>query len=62
MGKEPLTILFDLTVGFDFATSAQIKLLIRRLDPGHGGAEYVYDPLACLYDHTCVESSAVGKN
>jgi hypothetical protein len=55
--KEPLTILFDLTLAFDFATSAQLKVLLRRLDPGHGGAEYIYDPLACLYDHTCVESA-----
>lgn len=60
--NEPLTVLFDLTLSFDFATSAQIKALIRRVDPGHGDTEYIYDPLSCLYDHSCIESSQIGKN
>ena len=60
--NEPVTILFDLTLSFDFASSAQLKALIRRIDPGHGDAEYIYDPLSCLYDHSCVETSQIGKN
>jgi len=56
-----VTILFDLTLSFDFATSAQMKVLIRRVD-GHTDAEYIYDPSSCLYDHTCVESAQAGKN
>lgn len=61
--KEPVTYLFDLTIGYDFLSSAQIKALIRRVDPGAAGkVEYVYNPLACLYDHSCVESEQLGKN
>lgn len=60
--KEGLTVLFDLTLAFDFAASAQLKALIRRVDPGHVDAEYVYDPLSCLYEHSCVESVQSGKN
>lgn len=55
-------MLFDMTLTFEFAVTAQIKALIRRLDPGHSEAEYIYDPLACLYDHSCIEASQIGKN
>jgi len=50
-----------LTLGFDFATSAQLKAVLRRVDKGADSTEFVYDPLACLYDHSCVESELVGK-
>jgi len=59
---EAVTYLFDLTLGFDFATSAQLKAVLRRIDAGAEREEYVYDPLACLYDHSCIESELVGKN
>jgi len=36
--------------------------LIRRVDAGSQNQEYVYNPLACLYDHSCVESEQLGKN
>jgi hypothetical protein len=36
--------------------------LIRRVDPANRDSEYIYDPLSCLYDHSCVESSQIGKN
>ena len=39
-----------------------MKALIRRVDPGTGNTEYIYDPLSCLYDHQCIESSQIGKN
>jgi hypothetical protein len=51
-----------LTLGFDFATSAQLKAVLRRVDAGAESAEFVYDPLACLYDHSCIESEQIGKN
>jgi len=57
-----VTYLFDLTLGFDFATSAQLKAVVRRVDTEDANEDYVYDPLACLYDHTCIESELVGKN
>ena len=60
--KESVTYLFDLTLGFDFATSAQLKAVLRRVDAGVDEQEFVYDPLACLYDHSCIESELVGKN
>jgi hypothetical protein len=53
--NESVTYLFDLTLRFDFAASAQLKALLRRVDP-EADQEYVYDPLACLYDHSCVET------
>lgn len=55
-------MLFDLTLSLDFAVSAQMKALIRRINPGGADAEYIYDPLSCLYDHSCIESSQIGKN
>jgi len=55
-------VLFDLTLSLDFAVSAQMKALIRRINPGGADAEYIYDPLSCLYDHSCIESSQIGKN
>lgn len=30
--NEAVTYLVDLTIGFDFASSAQLKALIRRID------------------------------
>ena len=60
--REAVTYLFDLTLGFDFATSAQLKAVVRRIDKDNESEDYVYDPLACLYDHSCIESELVGKN
>jgi hypothetical protein len=51
-----------LTLGFDFATSAQLKAVVRRIDKENENEDYVYDPLTCLYDHSCIESELVGKN
>jgi hypothetical protein len=59
---EAVTYLFDLTIGFDFPTSAQLKAVLRRVDAGADEQEFVYDPLACLYDHSCIETEQVGKN
>lgn len=53
--KEAVTYLFDLNIGFDFATTAQLKAVLQRVDPAHNG-EFIYEPLRCLYDHSCVES------
>lgn len=36
--------------------------MLRRVDISADKSEYVYDPLGCLYDHTCVETELVGKN
>ena len=50
-------------IGYEFAYSAQLKALIRRIDPdGAQGGEYIYDPLVCLYDHSCVEADLLNKN
>ena len=38
-----------------------MKALLRRVDGGDN-QEYVYNPLACLYDHSCVETEQLGKN
>ena len=51
-----------MTLGFDFATSAQLKAVLRRVNADADSAEFVYDPLACLYDHSCIESELVGKD
>jgi hypothetical protein len=59
---EAVTYLFDLTLGFDFATSAQLKVVLRRIDAAADREAFDYDPLACLYDHSCIESELVGKN
>jgi hypothetical protein len=53
--KEAVTYLFDLTLGFDFASTAQLKAVLQRVDRADKG-EFVYDPLKCLYDHSCVET------
>jgi len=53
---EPVTYLFDLTLGFDFASSAQLKAVLRRIDIGTDETNFEYDPMACLMDHTCVET------
>lgn len=57
-----MTYLFDLTLGFDFATSAQLKAVLQRMDGGDESKIFTYDPLSCLYDHQCVVSELVGKN
>jgi hypothetical protein len=59
--KEAVTYLFDLTIGFDFATGAQLKAVLSRNDQANNG-EFRYDPLKCLYDHSCIETEQVGKN
>jgi hypothetical protein len=59
---EAVTYLFDLTLGFDFATGAQLKSVLRRVDAHAEDKTFFYDPLACLYDHSCVESEQVSKN
>jgi hypothetical protein len=53
---EPITYLFDLTLGFDFASSAQLKAVLRRVDPHIHEPSFIKDPLSCLFDHTCVQS------
>mmetsp|Transcript_21056 Transcript_21056/g.32601 ORF Transcript_21056/g.32601 Transcript_21056/m.32601 type:complete len:348 (+) Transcript_21056:176-1219(+) len=60
--RESVTYLFDLTLGFDFATSGQLKAVLRRIDYDEEEHTFNYDPLACLYDHTCFESEQIGKN
>lgn len=48
-----------MTIGFDFATSAQLKAVLRRVDDHKTGGfekEFVMNPLACLLDHSCHES------
>jgi hypothetical protein len=60
--KEAVTYLFDLTLGFDFATSAQLTAVLERVDAKNAHRDFVYNPLACLFDHSCVESEQVGKN
>ena len=50
-----------MTLGFDFVTSAQMHALVRRVDRGEN-QEYTYDPLTCLYDHSCVEAELISKN
>lgn len=60
--NEAVTYLVDLTIMFEFATSAQLKALIRRVDSVQSNQEYIYNPLGCLYDHSCVESEKIGKN
>jgi hypothetical protein len=57
-----VTYLFDFTLGFDFATSAQLKAVLQRVDAAAGEHEFDYDPLSCLLDHSCVESEQAGKN
>jgi hypothetical protein len=59
--SEPVTYLFDLTLGYEFSTAAQLKAVVSRVDPAHDG-EFVHDPLACLLDHSCIETSMTGKN
>jgi len=44
-----------MTLGFDFASAAQLKAVVRRVDAGTS-EKFNYDPLACLYDHACAES------
>ena len=53
--KEAVTYLFDLTIGFEFAMAAQLKAVLQRTDIKNAGS-FVFDPLQCLYDHSCVES------
>ena len=36
--------------------------MLRRVEAGVDEHEFVYDPLACLYDHSCIESDQVSKN
>jgi len=36
--------------------------MLQRMDGEHAERKFVYDPLTCLYDHTCVVSELVGKN
>ena len=59
--NEAVTYLFDLTLGFDFVTTGQLKALVRRVDHGDS-SEYSYDPLKCLYDHSCFEAELIAKN
>lgn len=60
---QPATYLFDLTLGFEFSTAAQLKAVLRRVDgKGEDRHTFTYDPLACLYDHSCVESEQMNKN
>ena len=47
-----------MNIVFEFAVSAQLKAIVQRKD-------YVsdkFDPLACIYDHMCVESELINKN
>jgi len=60
-GGESVLYLYDMTIGFDFVTAAQMKALIRRVNPGEI-YEYAYDPLKCLYDHSCFEAELISKN
>ena len=32
------------------------------MDGGAEAQKFIYDPLASLYDHSCVESELAGKN
>jgi hypothetical protein len=41
--------------------SAQMKVLIRRVDSKETG-EYDHEPLMCLYDHSCYEAELIAKN
>jgi len=59
---ESVTYLFDLTLGFEFSTSAQMKAILRRIDYEADEHEFDYNPLACLYDHACYETELIGKN
>jgi hypothetical protein len=59
--KEAVTYLFDLTLGYEFSTAAQLKAVLRRQDPASDGG-FSYDRLKCLYDHSCIESEMLGKN
>ena len=56
---EPVTYLFDLTLGFDFATAAQLVAVLRRVDSKQ---DFTSDPLDCLFDHSCVMSEQASKN
>jgi hypothetical protein len=60
--SQAVTYLFDFTLGFDFATSAQLKAVLQRVDAAAGEHEFDYDPLSCLLDHSCVESEQASKN
>ena len=51
-----------MTLGFDFATSAQLKAVLKRVDAEADAEDFKHDPLACLYDHSCIESELVGKD
>lgn len=60
-GGDSVLYLLDMTVGYDFVTSAELHALVRRVNPGEIH-EYSYDPLSCLYDHSCVEAELISKN
>lgn len=53
--------LLDVTIGYDFVSSAQLKALVRRVNTGEI-YEYSYNPLKCLYDHSCFEAEQLSKN
>jgi hypothetical protein len=60
-GGDSVLYLLDLTLGYDFISSAQLKALVRRVNPGEI-YEYTYNPLKCLYDHSCFEAELLSKN
>lgn len=64
--KEAVTYLFDLTLGYEFATAAQLKAVLRRVDKQpdglYGDGAFRHDPLRCLLDHHCIESEMINKN
>lgn len=59
--KQPTTYLFDLTIGVEFAFAAQLKAVLKRVD-SYETAAFSFDPLVCLYNHSCVVSDSIGKN